>query len=140
MMYYTVGRLQIDNGQSADPVHYIGRHHEILGRELSAFMFRHDLDTGESRRMGDTTRYGHHAFFLTYKPTIDDLIYWNAVKENAYPVIIDASGGMTVLDHNSHPFSIDTQYSSAPNKTFAQQQKRSVVNSRAEKLIKKYLK
>ena len=109
MMYYTVMRLQIDQGKSADPVQYRGQFHRVLGKELTGYLIRHDLRTEKAMAMGDTTRYGTHPFFLTSKPTIDDLMYWNAVKNNSFPVLISCNGNLKVIDHNGDEFLKDDQ-------------------------------
>lgn len=140
MMYYTVMRLQIDQGKSADPVQYRGKFHKVLGKELTGYLIRHDLRTEKAMPMGDTTRYGTHPFFLTSKPTIDDLMYWNAVKNNSFPVLIGCNGSLKVIDHNGTPFTKDEQYSTAGKKVITQQQRKKLLNARAEKLIKKYFK
>ena len=131
-------RLQIDQGKSADPVSYLGRHHEILGKELTGYLVRHDLIAKKSRGMGDTTRYGIHPFLLTSKPDIDDVMYWNTVKRNGFPILLSCNGRINVLDHNGDPFIQDKQYSTAKKPVVTQQQKKRVLNQKAERLIKKY--
>ena len=140
MIFYTIDRLVIDKDKSADPVDYRGEHHLRLGRELSAYLTRHNRKTKKGLRVGATTKYGPHPFFLTSKPDIDDLVYWNSVKNNKFPIVLSCNGTLMVYDHSGNKFTLEDQkkYSMAQEKVFAQQQKEDLMSSRAEKLIKKY--
>ena len=133
-------RLQIDQGRSADPVMYRGKFHKILGKELTGYLIRHDLRKEKSMGLGATTRHGMHPFLLATKPTIDDLMYWNAVRDNNFKIVLGCSGSMKVYDHSDNLFVKDTQYSTAKKKAVTQQQKKRLLDTKAERLIKKYFK
>jgi hypothetical protein len=142
MIYYTIDSLVIDQDTTADPVAYIGKHHLVLGKTLSAYLTRHNKEKETSIGVGQTTKYGKHPFFLTSKPNIDDLIYWNTVMREKYKIVMGCSGYLAVYNHLGQEFKLSDQkkYSTAQQKAFTEAQRQELMASRAEKLIKKYFK
>jgi hypothetical protein len=139
MVFYTIKELLLD-GVIVDPENYLGKHHLRLGKELTAYLTRHNPTRNEEYILGETTRYGEHPFFLTSKPDIDDITYWNAVKHSGYPIVLGCNGYMQVFDHSGLSFTKESvaSYSTAQGKKFTDKQKSDLIYSRAEKLIKKY--
>ena len=132
-MYYTIEALQIDDKKSADPVKYRGRHHEILGKELVAFLRSH---IGENSWIaGATTRFGPHSFLLVKNPTIDDVKYWNIVMNEQYTVKIGCGGALVVVDKDGHPVILEATVNlKKPDVTLSEKE----LKGKISKMIKKY--